>query len=281
MRRPPDLVTSIARGTQMHLTRKRIKCTMWAVLSVAKIAPGQERYYERSVATGIEDYYAGRGESPGLWTGKGAAALGLEVALRNVVANRVSGDVGERVLLVDRKVAARLDVEQPVVRLDIGEELDALPEDPVGDEGERENRAHRPDGARAPVGDVGRPRQGPARDAPEKPESALERERDSGEEHHDLDEAERGRALALEEHGEEAHGRPDAGEDDEDEGEHPVAEEPPARSLVGSGLEEEREEPLISSKTTLNFLETSSLSRARAVSTVLIRLDTSEERDEI
>jgi conjugative relaxase-like TrwC/TraI family protein len=48
------------------------------VLSVAKIAPGQERYYERSVAAGIEDYYAGRGESPGIWTGKGAAALGLK-----------------------------------------------------------------------------------------------------------------------------------------------------------------------------------------------------------
>ena len=28
MRRPLDLVTSIARETQMHLTRKRIKCTM-------------------------------------------------------------------------------------------------------------------------------------------------------------------------------------------------------------------------------------------------------------
>ncbi len=48
------------------------------MLSVAKIAPGQERYYERSVAAGIEDYYAGRGESPGIWTGRGAAALGLE-----------------------------------------------------------------------------------------------------------------------------------------------------------------------------------------------------------
>src|ERR687888_1639388 len=48
------------------------------MLSVAKVAPGQERYYERSVAAGIEDYYAGRGESPGIWTGRGAAALGLE-----------------------------------------------------------------------------------------------------------------------------------------------------------------------------------------------------------
>ncbi len=48
------------------------------VLSVAKLTPGQEGYYERSVAAGLDDYYAGRGESPGMWTGRGAAALGLE-----------------------------------------------------------------------------------------------------------------------------------------------------------------------------------------------------------
>src|SRR5438094_5252728 len=78
MRRPADLVTSIARETQMHLTPKRVKCTMYGVLSVAKLTPGQERYYEMSVAAGIDDYYAGRGESPGIWTGSGAAALGLE-----------------------------------------------------------------------------------------------------------------------------------------------------------------------------------------------------------
>src|SRR5262249_50010980 len=52
--------------------------TMYGVLSVAKLTPGQEGYYERSVAAGIDDYYAGRGESPGIWAGQGAAALGLE-----------------------------------------------------------------------------------------------------------------------------------------------------------------------------------------------------------
>jgi hypothetical protein len=31
------------------------------VLSVAKLTPGQESYYERSVAAGMDDYYAGRG----------------------------------------------------------------------------------------------------------------------------------------------------------------------------------------------------------------------------
>jgi conjugative relaxase-like TrwC/TraI family protein len=48
------------------------------MLSVSKLSPGQEAYYERSVADGIDDYYAGRGESPGLWVGRGAAELELE-----------------------------------------------------------------------------------------------------------------------------------------------------------------------------------------------------------
>src|SRR6195256_4267496 len=49
-----------------------------AVLSIAKLTPGQEGYYERSVAAGLDDYYAGRGESPGVWTGRGARELELE-----------------------------------------------------------------------------------------------------------------------------------------------------------------------------------------------------------
>jgi conjugative relaxase-like TrwC/TraI family protein len=47
------------------------------VLSVAKLSPGQEVYYAASVADGLEDYYAGRGEAPGIWHGGGAATLGL------------------------------------------------------------------------------------------------------------------------------------------------------------------------------------------------------------
>ncbi len=48
-----------------------------AVLSVAKLALGQEAYYEQQVAGGLDDYYAGRGESPGMWVGSGAESLGL------------------------------------------------------------------------------------------------------------------------------------------------------------------------------------------------------------
>jgi conjugative relaxase-like TrwC/TraI family protein len=48
------------------------------MLSISKLSPGQEAYYERSVADGIDDYYAGRGESPGVWVGDGAAELELD-----------------------------------------------------------------------------------------------------------------------------------------------------------------------------------------------------------
>lgn len=47
------------------------------MLSVAKLTLGQEAYYERQVARGLDDYYAGRGESPGIWAGRGAAELEL------------------------------------------------------------------------------------------------------------------------------------------------------------------------------------------------------------
>ncbi len=47
------------------------------VLSIGKLAVGQERYYEKQVAQGLDDYFTGRGESPGRWLGQGAADLGL------------------------------------------------------------------------------------------------------------------------------------------------------------------------------------------------------------
>jgi conjugative relaxase-like TrwC/TraI family protein len=54
------------------------------------LAPGQEAYYEASVARGLDDYYAGRGESPGSWVGAAAGELGLagsvdEGALRTLM----------------------------------------------------------------------------------------------------------------------------------------------------------------------------------------------------
>ena len=48
-----------------------------AVLSIGKLTVEQSRYYERQVAQGRDDYYSGRGESPGRWTGRAGEALGL------------------------------------------------------------------------------------------------------------------------------------------------------------------------------------------------------------
>src|SRR4051812_39478673 len=64
----------------MHLSTHKWVCDaiVGAVLSIAKLTPGQEGYYERSVADGLDDYYAGRGESPGVWIGRGAQELELE-----------------------------------------------------------------------------------------------------------------------------------------------------------------------------------------------------------
>ena len=43
------------------------------MLSIGKLALGQQRYYEQQVAQGQDDYYSGRGEAPGEWVGAGAA----------------------------------------------------------------------------------------------------------------------------------------------------------------------------------------------------------------
>jgi conjugative relaxase-like TrwC/TraI family protein len=51
------------------------------LLSIGKIGSGKgagnAAYYTRSVADGAEDYYLGRGEAPGYWTGTAADKLGL------------------------------------------------------------------------------------------------------------------------------------------------------------------------------------------------------------
>jgi conjugative relaxase-like TrwC/TraI family protein len=47
------------------------------MLSIGKLVLGQQRYYEQQVAHGADDYYSGRGEAAGEWTGAGAGELGL------------------------------------------------------------------------------------------------------------------------------------------------------------------------------------------------------------
>ena len=46
------------------------------MLSIGKLANGQEGYYLDAVARGVEDYYL-EGEAPGRWLGAGTALLGL------------------------------------------------------------------------------------------------------------------------------------------------------------------------------------------------------------
>lgn len=60
------------------------------MLSLGKLAPGQQQYYLDSVARGAEEYYTGTREAPGVWVGAGAEALGL--------AGEVDGDTLARVL---------------------------------------------------------------------------------------------------------------------------------------------------------------------------------------
>ena len=72
-----------------------------AVLSVAKLTLGQEAYYEQQVAGGLDDYYAGRGESPGLWVGAGASGLGLVGVIED-------GDLGTLLRGVDPASGASL-----------------------------------------------------------------------------------------------------------------------------------------------------------------------------
>ena len=54
----------------------RVTPVVPAVLSVWKLAHGQEAYYLESVAKGVEDYYVG-GEAPGHWIASSAATIGL------------------------------------------------------------------------------------------------------------------------------------------------------------------------------------------------------------
>lgn len=47
------------------------------MLSLGKLAPGQQQYYLDTVARGAEEYYTGAKEAPGQWVGAGAPRLGL------------------------------------------------------------------------------------------------------------------------------------------------------------------------------------------------------------
>ena len=47
-------------------------------MSMWKLRVGAEAYYLAQVASGLDDYYSGQGESIGRWVGNAATALGLD-----------------------------------------------------------------------------------------------------------------------------------------------------------------------------------------------------------
>ena len=109
-----------------------------AVLSIAKLTPGQESYYERSVAAGLDDYYAGRGESPGVWTGRGARALELEGLVHE-------GELGRLIRGHPPAHRASSSARHPKARVITIERIDPLTDERVDrDEEARAGRRLRP-----------------------------------------------------------------------------------------------------------------------------------------
>lgn len=60
-----------------HTVAPRCGCYPRRVLKVTKLGLGQQAYFEKQVAQGMDDYYSGKGEAPGEWRGRLATELGL------------------------------------------------------------------------------------------------------------------------------------------------------------------------------------------------------------
>ena len=74
---PPINVTHLHLGCACGGS-DRNEGTACRMLSLGKLAPGQQQYYLATVAAGAEEYYTGAKEAPGEWTGRSAARLGLD-----------------------------------------------------------------------------------------------------------------------------------------------------------------------------------------------------------
>ncbi len=59
------------------------------MLSLGKLAPGQQQYYLDTVANGAEEYYTGAKESPGQWVGSAAARLELSGEVNAAALHRI------------------------------------------------------------------------------------------------------------------------------------------------------------------------------------------------
>ncbi|MEO1059514.1 MAG: relaxase domain-containing protein, partial [Actinomycetota bacterium] len=79
------------------------------MLSVGKVGAGNWRYYQDSVAAGLEDYYAGEGESPGRWMGRAdlvGATLGADVTEYDA-ARLLEARIAPDAMLLGRAPSAR------------------------------------------------------------------------------------------------------------------------------------------------------------------------------
>ena len=61
-------------------------------MGLAKMAPDGWRYYAEEVGLGREDYFAGHGEEPGCWLGRGAEALRLAGTVSSEQMSRLFGE---------------------------------------------------------------------------------------------------------------------------------------------------------------------------------------------
>ncbi len=59
------------------------------MLSLGKLAAGQQEYYEQEVARELDEYYSGEKEAPGRWMGQASRRLGLEGEVCSVEFDRV------------------------------------------------------------------------------------------------------------------------------------------------------------------------------------------------
>lgn len=117
------------------------------VLSIGKLRGGGRaaRYYERQVASGREDYYAGEGEARGAWLGRGAAATGrdgevgdgdLETLLGGAGLRRVPSDQAiagfDLTFRPPKSVSVLWGVASPAVALEVRDGHDAAVRDAMG-----------------------------------------------------------------------------------------------------------------------------------------------------
>ena len=80
------------------------------MLSLGKLAAGQQDYYEQEVARGLDEYYSGEKEAPGRWMGQASRRLGLEGEVGSVEFDRVLShqDPGSGAPLADGRVQPKV-----------------------------------------------------------------------------------------------------------------------------------------------------------------------------